>query len=89
VIVDAPTLFESGFDSECDFTVAILADGDLRRERIITRDSLSSERADQRLSAQKPDDFFISRADYVLHNDGNLSALKVNFEAILRERRLL
>lgn len=88
VIVDAPTLFESGFDSECSFTVAILADGKSRRDRIISRDSLPPERADLRLSSQKPDEFFTSRADYTLYNDGDVSALKNKFEEILRDRRL-
>ena len=85
VIVDAPTLFESGFDSECSITVALLANGDLRRERIIARDSLSGERADARLSAQKPDDFFIERADYTLYNNGDSGSLSEAFRRILIE----
>ena len=89
VIVDAPTLFESGFNEECAFTVALLADGELRRERIISRDALTDERADQRLSAQKSDEFFTSRADYTLYNDGDRQTLKKAFEDVLRERRLL
>lgn len=88
VIVDAPTLFESGFDRECDFVIAILADGKLRRERIISRDSLSEERADLRLSSQKPDEFFTARADYTLYNDGDVATLKSDFEKILSERRI-
>ena len=83
VIVDAPTLFESGFDEECTFTVAMLADGVLRRERIISRDSLSEERAELRLSAQKPDEFFISRADYTLYNDGDVAFLSEALRNIL------
>ena len=86
VIVDAPTLFESGFDSECTFTIAMIADGSLRRERIMSRDSLSAERAELRLSAQKPDEFFTSRADYTLYNDGERDALAEAFAGILKER---
>lgn len=84
VIVDAPTLFESGFDEECTFTIAILADDALRRERIISRDSLSEERAELRLSAQKNDEFFISHADYTLYNEGNKDSLAKAFYDILK-----
>lgn len=85
VIVDAPTLFESGFDSECTITVALLADEKLRRERIISRDSLSFDRADARLSAQKSDEFFTSHADYTLYNDGDINLLSRAFRKILIE----
>ena len=84
VIVDAPTLFESGFDEECTFTIAILADDALRRERIISRDSLSEERAELRLSAQKNDEFFISHAGYTLYNEGNKDSLAKAFYDILK-----
>ena len=84
VMVDAPTLFESGFDAECTFTVAMLADGALRRERIISRDALSEERADLRLAAQKPDEFFASRADYTLYNNGDRDSLVCAFHDILK-----
>ena len=41
VIVDAPLLFESGFDRECDFTVAVIADRDIRIQRVMNRDGIS------------------------------------------------
>lgn len=85
VIVDAPTLYESGFDKECDFTVAIIADRSIRSTRIIERDFLSAERAEQRLSAQKPDDFFIQRANYVLYNNGDVNILKESFINVIRK----
>ena len=67
----------------CTFTVALLADGELRRDRIISRDSLSTERADARLSAQKPDTFFIERADYVIYNNGDRELLSNALSDIL------
>ena len=83
VIVDAPTLFESGFDKECDTTVCLLASESLRRKRIIDRDSLDESRAAARLSAQKSDDFFISRADHVIYNDGSESELENNLTDLI------
>ena len=54
ILLDAPTLFESGADKLCDKTVAVLAEEDLRRERIIKRDKLTKEAASARISASWP-----------------------------------
>ena len=86
VIIDAPTLFESGFDKECSFTVSLLADRSRRAERIISRDGLSNERAELRLNSQKPDEFFISNADHVIYNNGDTDLLTKAFSDILRKR---
>ncbi len=83
VLIDAPTLFESGFDKECDFTVCLLADRAVRGERITQRDSLSHERAEARLSSQKPDEFFLSRADHVLYNNGDTAHLAFDLMKII------
>ena len=85
VIIDAPTLFESGFDKECSFTVSLLADRSRRAERIISRDGLSNERAELRLNSQKPDDFFISMSDHVIYNNGDTDLLTKAFSDILRK----
>ncbi len=69
VMVDAPRLYESGFDAECDMILAVLADRDTRRARIMERDNMDADRADARLDAQKPDSFFTDRADAVIWND--------------------
>ena len=39
ILLDAPTLFESGIDSICDCVVAVLCDRKIRRQRIIERDN--------------------------------------------------
>lgn len=74
-LVDAPLLYESGFDEKCDKVIAVLAPLEMRRTRIIARDHLSEERATARLNMQKSDDFYTSRADYIIVNDGDPSAL--------------
>ena len=83
VIIDAPTLFESGFDKECDATVCLLASESVRRERIIARDDLDQDRASARLSSQKKDDFFISRAAFVIYNEGSEAELKAKLAELL------
>ncbi len=76
VVVDAPVLFESGFDRECDFTVCVIADKDVRTERIIERDGLSEEMAKMRIDSQMSDDELKQLCDFVIVNNGDLESLK-------------
>ena len=81
-IVDAPLLYESGFDAECDAVIAVLAPQALRKERIIMRDGLSEERAIARLNMQKPDDFYRQKTPYIIINDGDMASLQQQVVAL-------
>ena len=83
VIVDAPALYESGFDKECDFCVAVLADKEIRISRIMARDELSYQAASARINAQKPDSFYTERAKIVIHNDSDRSELLAKAREII------
>lgn len=71
VLLDAPTLYESGLSERCNITIAVLAERFLRLSRIIGRDGLTIKEAERRLSAGKPDSFYIERADKILYNNGD------------------
>lgn len=88
-VVDAPLLFEAEFDTFCDFTIAILANREQRLDRIMKRDMLSREKATARISAQKCDDFYISRANYILYNDGERNKLYPLLSSILEKEKCL
>ena len=84
VVIDAPLLFESGLDKKCDFTVAVLARRDVRIKRIMARDALSQSKAELRIDAQKPDEFYAERADCVVaNNDGDLTQAAHSLKDIL------
>ncbi|MBO5746694.1 MAG: dephospho-CoA kinase [Clostridia bacterium] len=85
VLLDAPTLFESGLDSMCDKVVAVLCPVVLRRERIIERDGLTEEQADSRLNASKKDVFYTERTPYVIVNDGSFEHFQKEIERIFGE----
>ena len=71
VVVDAPTLIESGFHQSCDMIIAVIAPIDARIERIKARDAISEDRARARVLSQKNDDFYTSVADITIFNDGD------------------
>ena len=75
-VVDAPLLFEAGFDALCDAVVTVIAPKELRLERIIQRDGISAEAAAARMSAQQEDDFYTRDGVTVLHNGGDLPSLQ-------------
>ncbi len=68
-LIDAPLLFESGFDRECDFTLAILADREKRIERIISRDGITREAAEARIDTQLSDCELAKMADFTITNN--------------------
>lgn len=85
LIIDAPTLFEAGYDKSCDMTVSILAPASLRVERISERDEISTSDALLRTQAQKDDSFYYERSDRVIVNDADEEALKRQAEALICE----
>ena len=70
VIFDAPTLFESGLNNECYKTIAVLAQLEIRLNRILSRDKISKDDALLRINAGKDDNYYKEKADYILHNNG-------------------
>ncbi len=68
VVVDAAAIIESGFADDCDILVVVHAPFDVRKKRIIKRDNLSEKDALIRMNGQKDDDFYLSRADFVVRN---------------------
>lgn len=73
VFVDAPLLFESGFDKECDAVVCVWAEDDALIKRITERDGISLAQAQCRL-AKQPD--VRAKCDYFIDNSTNLDDLK-------------
>ena len=71
-VIDAPVLFESGLDKDCDTTLAICANLETRLSRIIERDGISRERAEARVSRQLSDAELSCLADHVIYNDSDL-----------------
>ncbi len=84
IILDAPTLFESGIDEMCSCVVAVLSPSDIRKKRIIERDSLTEEQAEVRMNAGKPDSFYEERADYIINNNGTQQEFLLQCEQIIQ-----
>lgn len=75
VLLDAPTLFQSGLDPLCDFIVAVVAPEEDCVSRIVSRDGISESEARRRLAHQPSAEFFREHCHGILENDGSREAL--------------
>ncbi|MDE6004254.1 MAG: dephospho-CoA kinase [Oscillospiraceae bacterium] len=75
ILLDAPTLFESKASDFCDMIISVIANPELRCQRIMQRDNLTQELALERMNAQLEENFFIQHSDYIIRNNASLAQL--------------
>lgn len=70
--MESAILFDSGFDRRTHFdkVVCVLAPVDVRLQRIMQRDHISQEKAQQWIDAVMLQEELIARSDYEIVNDG-------------------
>ena len=83
VVVDIPLMFECNFQKQCDLTIAVIADKELRAARIMKRDGIDIDSAYRRIDSQKSDDFLIENTDIYIENMGDISALEKKVDEII------
>lgn len=69
--IDAVELISAGMDRRCRAVVAVLAEPEIRIGRIMARDGIGREAAERRLSAQKPDSYYIRNCTHILQNNAD------------------
>lgn len=85
LVCDAPQLFESNIDVLCDCIVCVVADKEVRTQRICKRDNISEQEALIRISAQYDENFFRSHSDFTLENNGDLHSFIRKAENLIDE----
>ena len=87
VLLDAPTLFESGADALCDTIVCVTADREFCTERIMKRDGITREQAEDRLASQHDAAFYIDRSAHSAVNSGSLEEFEDALSVIAEKIR--
>lgn len=85
VLLDAPTLFESGADNLCDEIIVVLCDKKIRKKRIMERDGIDEDAAELRIKAGKDDNFYIEKTNNIIYNDCEQSVLNLKLEKLLNK----
>ena len=76
VFVSVPLLFEAEMDNIFDKIILVVADDELRLERLMVRNGLSRNDALRRLKSQMSHFEKFEKSDYVFHNNEELNNLK-------------
>ena len=70
VFVESAILYESGFDTDCDYVVAIIAPKTVRIVRTMARDNKTEDEVKQRIKVQMSNCQLRHRVQYVVENNG-------------------
>ena len=88
VVLEAPLLVEAGFHTDCDLVITVEAEPEQRLEWAVAR-GLDREQAQARIAAQTEESVRVAAADLVFRNEGSLSDLEVQADALAGALRKL
>jgi dephospho-CoA kinase len=80
VVIETPLLFEAGMEGAYDATIAIVADDELRSERIAGRGHAALAEREARQLAQHEK---AARATFAVENSGSVEQLEQELSAVL------
>lgn len=69
LLVEVPLLFELGMAEQFDVVIVVSADHELRVKRLMNRDNVSRDEAEDLINVQMPQAEKVERAEFVLAND--------------------
>lgn len=75
ILLDAPTLFESHSDDFCEIIISVTANPETRKKRIMERDNITAEQAQNRMDSQLDTEYFISHSDYIIENNDSFDVV--------------
>lgn len=75
-VIDAAVLIESGWYTLADEIWLVVADNELRLQRLMQRNGFSRQQAWQRIESQMPDDEKAKYADVIIDNNGDMEELE-------------
>ena len=82
-VASIPLLYETNRQTDFDLVVATVCPPGMQVQRIIERDGISEEAAQQRIAAQMPAAEKAARADYVIDTGGTMAETDRQVEALL------
>lgn len=85
IVLDGALLIEWGIQVWFDQLIMVVCDDSIRHERLMNRNNLSEEEAQQRIDSQMPQYNKIPYADIVIENNGSFIDLGQEFSDVLKE----
>ena len=84
-VFEAVRLFEGPYMEICDAGWLVASEDDTAIIRLMARNSLTREEAEQRMASATPWRERASRADLVLHNDGSIADFQAAIDTAVGE----
>jgi dephospho-CoA kinase len=81
VVLEAAVLLEAEWTPLVDQVWVVIASPAIARERVVQRNGLTAEQADQRIAAQLTNGERAAAADVIIENDGTLDELRERVDA--------
>ncbi|OEU68242.1 MAG: dephospho-CoA kinase [Desulfobacterales bacterium PC51MH44] len=85
VLIEVPLLFELGLEGQFDVVVVVSTDFEVRVKRLMDRDNISREEAENLLNVQMPNNDKVERAEFVLTNEGSKEQLKKSVDLFYKK----
>lgn len=85
VVLDIPLLFESKLTHFVDKIVVVYVDESVQLDRLLSRDDLTKEEAEQRIQAQMPVQEKRALADAIIDNNGTVKESLNQLESLLQK----
>lgn len=84
IVLDIPLLFEAKMDKWTKPIIVVWVDRETQLNRLVSRDGIAEEEANNKINAQMPLDSKRSKSDIVISNTGSLDDLNEQFQNVLR-----
>lgn len=84
IVLDVPLLFEAKMDKWTNPVIVVWVDRETQLNRLVSRDRITEEEANNKIDAQMPLDSKKDKADIVIDNTGSLDDLNEHLQNVLR-----
>jgi dephospho-CoA kinase len=85
IFKETALLFELGIDKQCDKSLLVTAEDNIRIKRVMDRDSKTYREVETILEKQMPEKDKIKKSDFIIYNNSNLEDLRNKTKKVLQE----
>lgn len=85
LVIDAPLLIETGLNKLVDSVWVVFVPEKIQIERLMARDNISREEAQDRINSQMPANEKLKYADFIIDNSGGVFETKQKVESIWKQ----
>lgn len=83
ILLNAPLLFEFGWNQHCNFVAVANASSETQRQRLFTRPNMTEEWMNTILQRQMPQQEQVERADFVINTEGDDESVKKQVSTLI------